>query len=189
MKSIAEIVLERISQGAATSSAQGHVTYANERLAAMAGMPRSSLLGMPLAALVRAEPDRKLLAALLNAGQRGSVECRVTMGRNSHTRRVLVSAAPLHGETICLFTDLTELVRRESSDAAVRHFIGALGQELGQMMQPILAALAGLRRSGQLDEGTRQEVARIECQASRVLQRTEEMQRADSGENDANRQG
>jgi len=189
VKSIAEIVLERINQGAATSSAQGHVTYANERLASMAGMPRASLLEMPLAGLVRGEPDRKLLTALLTAGRRGSVECRVTMGRNSHTRRVLVSAAPMNGETICLFTDLTDLVRRESSDAALRHFIGELGQELGQMMQPVLAALAGLRRSERLDEGTRQEVARIESQASRVLQRTEEMQRADSGEGNANRQG
>jgi len=178
MKSVAEIVLERISQGAATSSADGNVTYANERLAALAGVSRASLLGMPLASLPRAEPERQLIRALLTAARRGSVECRVTLGRASLTRCVLVSAAPMHGETICLFTDLTDATRREAADAAVRRFVVGLAEELDDLLAPILESTEALRRSTALDEEMRRQLAHIEACASRALQRTADMRAA-----------
>ena len=178
MKSVAEIVLERISQGAATSSAEGNVTYANERLAALAGVSRASLLGMPLASLPRIDSERQLIRALLAAARRGSVECRITLGRTSLTRRVLVTAAPMHGETICLFTDLTAATQREAADAAVRRFVGGLAEELDDLLAPILRSTDALKRTAGLDDGIRREVAQIETCASRALQRTADMRAA-----------
>lgn len=178
MKSVAEIVLERICQGAATATAEGNVTYANERLAGMAGVPRACILGMPLADLVRSDPDRRRIQALASAGRRGSAQCRVTMGRAA--RSVLVSAAPLNGEIICLFSDLTELARRESADAALREFIGGLGQELTATIAPILEAISALKASGRIDEGTRLELAAIESAVDRLRHRAENLKRAES---------
>lgn len=180
MKSVAEIVLERICQGAATSTAEGNVTYANERLAGMAGVPRSSILGMPLADLVRAESDRRLMSALVSAGRRGSAECRVTMGRAGAPRRVMVAAAPLNGEIICLFSDVTDVARRESADAALREFIGGLGQELAGTIAPILEAIGALKASGSIDERTRMELAAIESALDRLWQRAKDLRRAES---------
>ena len=101
-RAVLEVLLDRVSQGAAALSPDGEVVYLNQRLATLLGRTRAQLVGKPLAELV-AEPDREALAEALDAGRDGTSQCRVTMLGSEFT--ALIVFAPLgHGQLSCLVT-------------------------------------------------------------------------------------
>ncbi len=155
MKSTIEIILERIDQGAATASPDGTITYANERLAAMAGAPRRSLLGTPLRRLVP------------RAGE-------FTFLRQASPLRVLVRAAPLQEGALWLFTDLSEQTAREQADERLRQFVASLGAEFGGLLAPVRRSLGALRE--RLGAGAEQlELEQAERGLQRLLELAERM--------------
>lgn len=162
MKSTIEIILERIDQGAATAAPDGTITYANERLAAMAGTSRRTLLGLPLARLVRAEGEQRL----------------VNLQRPFSSLRVRVQSTPLQEGALWLFTALAPRVREEASDRDLREFIASLGEEFRALTAPIARAAAALRLQ-RLDAAAGCELDIIERSAARLRELAERMRHAD----------
>jgi PAS domain S-box-containing protein len=177
MRSTAETILEHIDQGAVTASPEGIITYANERFAAMAGAARRSLLGTPLARLVRHPEEERLLDTLRACAARGAAAGRITFHRNHSSLRVRVSAAPLADGALWLFTDLREQTQRESSDRRLREFVGSLGEEFRSLIAPIRRSLEAVRDEAAGD-AARRELAAIEAGTQRLLELAERMARA-----------
>jgi PAS domain S-box-containing protein len=113
------IMLEQMSEGAASVSSDGVMMYANRRLAEMLALPLSALVGSPIERLVT--PDQR-------AGLAGLFESQNGEGRNSGEfglvaadgRRVEVnlSVTPLPAGTNSAWsmvaTDISERVRRDA---------------------------------------------------------------------------
>ncbi|MGQ0544021.1 MAG: PAS domain-containing protein [Betaproteobacteria bacterium] len=114
----AEMLLDRVAQGVLTVSWDGKVTYANGRIAAMAGVQRPSLLAAPFSELVP-PAERERLGVALGAGRESLTHQRFSLLRaDASELPVLMTFAPLaHGQASCLVTDLTEQRRREESAA------------------------------------------------------------------------
>lgn len=107
-RAVIEVLLDRVSQGVATLSPEGHLTYLNQRLATMLGRTRAQLLGKPLTELV-ADADRETLADALSTGRDTASQCRLALLRanGGGELQALLTFAPLgHGQASCLVTDL-----------------------------------------------------------------------------------
>lgn len=104
------VLVETMSEGAATLGSHGEILYANRRFADIVELPLEQFIGSRLqdyvssAALPRFE-------ALLESGTRGSVKGEVELKRNGERKTLVrLSLSPLKGsdETICaIATDLT----------------------------------------------------------------------------------
>lgn len=158
MKPTIELILERIDQGAALASREGTITYANERLAAMAGGPRRALLGMPLARLVRREGEQRL----------------ANLQRPFSSLRVRVLSVQLPDRALWLFTALAPQPREETADRDLRDFIASLGREFRSLSAPISRSTASLRLQLAGDAASR-ELDTIERCASQVRDLAERM--------------
>jgi PAS domain S-box-containing protein len=110
------LLIERMSQGAATLSVDGTVVYANRRLAELLGAGLSGLLGVSLGDFL-AEADRPALADLLTRGLSGDAELELILERSDgKSLPALLSASRLLEEedVLCLIvTDLTQKKRQE----------------------------------------------------------------------------
>jgi PAS domain S-box-containing protein len=146
-RAVIEVLLDRVSQGAATVSPEGRLTYLNQRLASMLGQARAQLVGKPLAELV-AEPDRETLATALATGRDTAAQCRVALPRaHGGELQALLTFAPLgHGQASCLVTDLSmlgairdavEALKRVPLDADGRRALAALERQSGRVLQPL----------------------------------------------------
>jgi len=112
------IMLEQMSEGAASISADGVLLYANRRLAEMLALPLPNVVGAPLERFVAPE-DRDALAKLFTRPQgeaRDSGEVTFVTG-DGRRIEVRVSATPLPETTgqasTMVATDVTERVRAE----------------------------------------------------------------------------
>jgi PAS domain S-box-containing protein len=112
------IMLEQMSEGAASISADGVLLYANRRLAEMLALPLPNVVGAPLERFVAPE-DRDALANLFTRPQgeaRDSGEVTFLTG-DGRRIEVRVSATPLPETTgqasTMVATDVTERVRAE----------------------------------------------------------------------------
>jgi PAS domain S-box-containing protein len=105
-RAVIEVLLDRVNQGVATVSPEGHLTYLNQRLATMLGRTRAQLIGKPLPELV-AQADRDSLAAALATGRETAAQCRAALPRaDGGELQALLTFAPLgHGQASCLVTD------------------------------------------------------------------------------------
>ena len=81
-RAVIEVLLDRVSQGAGTLSPEGHLTYANQRLASMLGVNRAQLIGKPLVELV-AEPEREALSSTLESARDTAAQCRLVLPRSN----------------------------------------------------------------------------------------------------------
>jgi PAS domain S-box-containing protein len=105
-RAVIEVLLDRVSQGAACLSAEGRLTYANQRLASMLGAGRAQLIGKPLFELV-VPGDREALEATLASARDTAAQCRLALARNNGQGdlRAVLTFAPLgHGQLSCLVT-------------------------------------------------------------------------------------
>ncbi len=119
------ILVEAMSEGAATLSADGVILYANGYLARLVGRPLERLMGSRLEALVD-EDQRAVLRALMSAALIGDVRHELTL-RNDSGRLVpvylsLSAMVDATGETqLCLAAaDLSAQKRSEEMVAAER---------------------------------------------------------------------
>jgi len=113
------IMLEQMSEGAASISPDGVVLYANQRLAEMLALPLSALVGSPIERLVAPE-HRAGLTQLFGGddpGGRQSGEVAL-VAADGHRVEANVSVAPLRAGTSSAWsivaTDISELVRRDA---------------------------------------------------------------------------
>jgi PAS domain S-box-containing protein len=166
-RAVIEVLLDRISQGAATVSAEGRLTYTNQRLASMLGLQRGQLVGKALAELV-AEADRATLAEALAKAHNTASQCRLALARANGGGDVnaLLTFAPLgHGQASCLVTDLAQAKS-----------LGMLAHEVRNMLGAIRNSVEVLERSSLGADGARA-LETIERQAARILELMEELHR------------
>lgn len=113
------IMLEQMSEGAASISGDGVVLYANHRLADMLALPLSALVGSPIERLVAAE-QRAALADLVGGhdGERRKSGEFTLLAADGHCVEVNLSITPLPAATgsawSIVATDISELVRRDA---------------------------------------------------------------------------
>jgi PAS domain S-box-containing protein len=110
------VIVESISEGAATLAADGTIFYCNQTLARLLGLPLANVIGADLAEFVAPDDsDRytQLLAQGSLAPSKGEVSLRAAAGRDVP---VLLSCSPLQLDEvqgICIVvTDLTEQKRQ-----------------------------------------------------------------------------
>jgi PAS domain S-box-containing protein len=166
-RAVIEVVLDRINQGAATLSAEGRLTYANQPLASMLGLERGQLIGKPLAELVT-EADRNTLADALGEAHNTASQCRLTLSRANGSGEVsaLLTFAPLgQGQASCLVTDLSQ-----------GKSLGVLAHEVRNMLGAIRNAVEVLKRSS-LEANGQRALGAIERQTARILKLMEELRR------------
>jgi two-component system cell cycle sensor histidine kinase/response regulator CckA len=119
------ILLEAMSEGVATLTAAGLITYCNARFAAILGAPPDRTMGSPVFRLV-AVADRERLAALLAGGTSGRTEGEFSLqapdaGPPALVRLAVVNLMMDGARIHCLvMTDLTEQRREGSAIAAER---------------------------------------------------------------------
>jgi PAS domain S-box-containing protein len=129
------ILLEAMSEGVATLTEQGLVTYCNARFSAIVGAPPERTIGSPISRLVP-EADRERFDALIVAGTRGRSEGEFRLQAPGAAAPVAVRLAvvtlAIDGvQTHCLvMTDLTEQCRQNA----------AIGAERAQMQARLLLA-------------------------------------------------
>jgi PAS domain S-box-containing protein len=100
-------LVEKMQQGAITTSPQGGILYANQRFADLLGMPLAHLYSAPLQSYVRVA-DRSRLAAFLERGTPSSIEIAFN-GRDGARIPVRLSVAAFDGYASILVTDLKPL--------------------------------------------------------------------------------
>jgi len=109
-RAVIEVLLDRVSQGAGTLSPEGHLTYANQRLASMLGVNRAQLIGKPLVELV-AESGRETLSSTLESARDTAAQCCIGLARpnGAGPLQALLTFAPLgHGQLSCIVTKAAE---------------------------------------------------------------------------------
>jgi PAS domain S-box-containing protein len=119
------VLMEAMSEGVATLTDQGLITYCNARFAAIVGSPLERTIGSPISRLVP-EADRERFQALIATGTRGRSEGEFWLkapgaGEPVLVRLAVVSLAMEGARTHCLvMTDLTEQRRQSAAIAAER---------------------------------------------------------------------
>ena len=171
----AEMLLDRVAQGVLTVSWHGKVTYANGRIAAMAGVQRSSMTAAPFSELVP-PAERERLGLALGAGRESLTHQRFSLLRaDASELPVLMSFAPLaHGQASCLVTDLTDQKRREESADRLSRFLGTLAHELRGLLSRTRDALEALEQEQDLD-GRARAVASARRETARMLSLVEDL--------------
>ncbi len=112
------ILAERMSEGAATVSADGAITFCNERLGEMIGLPAAKILGSPVLGLVN-PAYRERFQRLLKQGFEGESRDEIQFRRHDGSMiPVLASLKVIPAETgtaLCLVaTDLIEQKRAQA---------------------------------------------------------------------------
>jgi len=166
-------LVERMSQGAVTATANGHILFANQRFSEMIGVPLAQLYTAPLESYVTVG-DRARLSAFLMVSARDSqieVELNRRDGANIPARLSLASFAD--GYASLLVTDqrplqwpsmavdaldsirssLGKLNQSLAGDAAGRDALSAIGEEingLARMIDEMVDVEGSAERKGSL---------------------------------------
>jgi PAS domain S-box-containing protein len=174
----AEMLLDRVAQGVLIVSWDGKVTYANQRIAAMAGVQRPSLLGAPLLELV-ARAERERLAIAIGAGRESLTHQRFRLLRPDESELpVLATFAPLaHGRASCVMTDITDQKRREESADRLSRFLGTLAHELRTILLPMQKSLGALDHARCPGEDGPHAVQSMQRQIERMLALAEDLRK------------
>ena len=114
------LLVEAMSEGAATLSSDGAVFFCNRRFAELIQQPPAKLIGCMLQSLVH-QSERDRLAAFLRAAQKQPAKGEFNLhGRNRRTVPVYLSLSRLrgyHGHALGLVvTDLTEQKRKQAQE-------------------------------------------------------------------------
>ena len=112
------VMLEEMTEGAATVSVDGTVLYCNRRFAEMLGRPAQTIAGAPLDPYVQPE-DRRRVASLMRPGGAGSARFETVLhaaeGREVPVFMSLSSLSSYEVPAVCLVaTDLREQKRDEA---------------------------------------------------------------------------
>jgi len=166
-------LVERMSQGAVTATANGHILFANQRFSEMLGVPLAQLYTAPLESYVTVS-DRARLSAFLMVSARDSqieVELNRRDGSSIPVRLSLASFAdgyasllvtdqrPLQWPSVAvdaldsIRSSLGKLNQSLAGDAAGRDALSAIGEEingLARMIDEMVDVEGSAERKGSL---------------------------------------
>ncbi|HEX5477365.1 MAG TPA: histidine kinase dimerization/phospho-acceptor domain-containing protein, partial [Burkholderiales bacterium] len=168
------LLVERMRQGAVTTSLEGEIVYANERFGAMVGVRPDRLLGRPLREVIF-HADRPAFERMLAEKHGGQAELRLRSS-TGHLPVTQASAAVLADKRLVLFMDITQQKRHAASDERTRKFLGTLAHEFRNILGPIVNSVELLKRS-QLDADAGKAASMIERQTERLLALVEDLRR------------
>lgn len=169
------LLVDAMSEGAATVSSEGAVLYCNRRFAELVGRPAAKLVGAEIHSLID-DSERTRLGSFLGAARRQVVKQEFTLrNRRGHSIPVYLSLSPLRGYRGQAFgmvvTDLTEqrhkqqeevkqaeaqhrlLLERElaAQESERRRIARELHDEAGQLLTSLLVGLRSLEDSGDIE--------------------------------------
>jgi two-component system, cell cycle sensor histidine kinase and response regulator CckA len=133
-------VLETIPEGVFQLDGDGYTTFANDPIAALLGMPRDHLVGLPMRAFLdnRGKAELPGWLAESRAGHATLGETRLVRANGTHCY-VRLSMVPLpdedgqSGGSLCMVTDITEHVEARGLKRQLDHLrrLDSLGQLIG----------------------------------------------------------
>jgi PAS domain S-box-containing protein len=137
-------LVERMSQGAVTATANGHILFANQRFSDMLGVPLAQLYTAPLESYVGVNDRARLSAFLMVSARDSKVEVEVHRrdGTNIPGRLSLASFAD--GYASLLVTDLRPLQWPSTAVDALDSIRGSI-EKLNQNLAADSAARGSLR--------------------------------------------
>jgi PAS domain S-box-containing protein len=178
------VLVEAMRQGAATTTADGTVLYANRHLREMLGLPADAIVGRPISQCLGM--DASTVTAMLGGTPNAEPPCEITIRSGSDALHLVVSAHALrdHGAvpTFCfILTDVTErkaVEAREAASARERElremFVGILGHDLRSPLQVIVSAASLLKRKAGTPEEAKLPDAILRA-CARMTRLTEDM--------------
>ncbi len=125
-------LVEKMNEGAATLTAQGHVIYCNQRFAQLLEMPLQQAIGASIDRLVE-EADRVALRALIHDGfGKMRTPLRSRVGAAPVDAQVSVSIAAIDGveHRTLIVTDISSLAQAERESRSKDEFLAMLAHEL-----------------------------------------------------------
>jgi PAS domain S-box-containing protein len=172
-----QAAVDRMQQGVVIVGAQGDIAYANQRMAALLGMPRERL-GGSLLKLAHAGDEAKL-AALLASRQPASSQAEVRLRRtdNGYVTTLITVSAIADSQKMCLVSDLSLQKRHEAADERTRKFLGVMAHEFRNILAPIRNAVEALKRGKRLDDESLKMVEIVDRQSARMLALVEDLRR------------
>jgi PAS domain S-box-containing protein len=170
--------VERMQQGVLIVGAEADITYANQRMAALLGIPRAKLTGRSLYKLV-VSADLANLRAVLEARHGASAQAEVRMckadGRIVAT--LITMSAIADGQKMCLVSDVSLRKRHEATDERTRKFLGMMAHEFRNILGPIRHGVEYLQRVEGLDPECRKMVEMIDRQSTRLVGLVDDLRR------------
>jgi two-component system cell cycle sensor histidine kinase/response regulator CckA len=133
-------VLETIPEGVLQLDPDGQITYANEPIGVVLGMPRSQLVGVSLRGFLDAQGQKELTRRLAECqAGRSTVGATRLMRADGSQRSVRMSMMPLmddHGAfngVVCMVTDTTDHIDARGLKRQLDHLrrLDSLGQLIG----------------------------------------------------------
>jgi PAS domain S-box-containing protein len=93
-----QAAVDRMQQGVVIVDAQGNISYANQRMAALLGTPRERLVGTSLRSRARNGDDESLASLLRTSaanGKSAQAEVRLRRADNEYVTTLIVTASPI----------------------------------------------------------------------------------------------
>jgi PAS domain S-box-containing protein len=178
-----QAAVDRMQQGVVIVGAQGSIAYANQRMAALLGMPRERMAGTSLLKLAH-NGDQASLAALLNAGYGASAQAEVRLRRagNEYVTALVTVTAIADSQKMCLVSDLSLQKRHEATDERTRKFLGMMAHEFRNILSPIRNSVEFLKRRDGLDDECRKMVEVVDRQSARLIALVDDLRRVNPRE-------
>jgi len=173
-----QAAVDRMQQGVVIVDAQGNISYANQRMAALLGTPRERLLGTSLRSRARNGDDESLASLLrTNAGQGSSAQTEVRLRRadNEYVTTLITVTAIADSQKMCLVSDLSLQKRHEAADERTRKFLGMMAHEFRNILGPIRNSVEVLKLREGLDDECRKLIDVVDRQSSRLLALVEDL--------------
>lgn len=178
-----QAAVDRMQQGVVIVGAQGVISYANQRMATLLGIPRERLAGTSLVKLAR-NGDEATLGSVLNARQGASAQAEVQLRRanNEYVTTLVTVTAIADSQKMCLVSDLSLQKRHEATDERTRKFLGMMAHEFRNILGPIRNSVETLKLRKDLDDDCRKLVDVVDRQSARLVALIEDLRRVNPKE-------
>ena len=178
-----QAAVDRMQQGVVIVGAQGVISYANQRMATLLGIPRERLAGTSLVKLAR-NGDEATLGSVLNARQGASAQAEVQLRRanNEYVTTLVTVTAIADSQKMCLVSDLSLQKRHEATDERTRKFLGMMAHEFRNILGPIRNSVETLKLRKDLDDDCHKLVDVVDRQSARLVALIEDLRRVNPKE-------
>ncbi|MFL6566221.1 MAG: PAS domain-containing protein [Burkholderiales bacterium] len=167
-----QAAVDRMQQGVVIVDANDNITYANQRMVGLLGIPRERLLGTSLRGRAR-NGDVESLASVLrtSAGHGSSAQAEVRLRRadNEYVSTLITVTAIADSQKMCLVSDLSLQKRHEATDERTRKFLGMMAHEFRNILGPIRNSVETLKLRADLDDECRKLVDVVDRQSARLV--------------------
>ena len=178
-----QAAVDRMQQGVVIVGMQGTIAYANQRMAALLGVPRERLPGTSLLKLARNGDEASLASVLIStSGASAQAEVRLRRADNEYVTTLITVTAIADGQKMCLVSDLSLQKRHEAADERSRKFLGMMAHEFRNILGPIRNAVEILKQRKDLDQECRKVVDVVDRQSARLVALVDDLRRVNPRE-------